>query len=97
MPAQRLSNVGSVLLQKISRIRELENFLLRAMENEDICIEWVRIREFDSSGGRIEFFKRSFSFVLNSFNIPFLSVVRTQGYSSAFVKFGGYSPTSHRG
>ena len=48
----------------ISRIRELENFLLRAMENVDICIELVRIREFDSSGGRIELFKRTFSFVL---------------------------------
>ena len=33
----------------------------------------------------------------NSFNIPFLSVVRTQGYSSTFVKFGDFSPTSHRG
>ena len=39
---------------QISRIRELENFLLREMENVDICIELVRIREFDSSGGRIE-------------------------------------------
>ena len=48
----------------ISRIRELENFLLREMENVDICIELVRIREFDSSGGRIELFKRTFSFVL---------------------------------
>ena len=48
----------------ISRIRELENFLLRAMENVDICIEWMRIREFDSSGGRIELLKSSFSFVL---------------------------------
>ena len=48
----------------ISRIRELENFLLRAMESVDICIELVRIREFDSSGGRIELFKRTFSFVL---------------------------------
>ena len=44
----------------ISRIRELENFLLRAMENVDICIEWVRIREFDSSGGRIEFLNALF-------------------------------------
>ena len=33
----------------------------------------------------------------NSFNIPFLSVVRTKEYSSAFVKFGDSSPTSHRG
>ena len=40
----------------ISRIRELENFLLRALENVDIWIEWVRIREFDSSGGRIELY-----------------------------------------
>ena len=48
----------------ISRIRELENFLLRAIENVDFCIELVRIREFDSSGGRIELFKRTFSFVL---------------------------------
>ena len=47
-----------------SRIRELENFLLREMESVDICIELVRIREFDSSGGRIELFKRTFSFVL---------------------------------
>ena len=37
----------------ISRIRELENFLLRAMEC-DISIELMRIREFDGSGGRIE-------------------------------------------
>jgi hypothetical protein len=44
--------------------QELENFLLREMENVDICIELVRIREFDSSGGRIELFKRTFSFVL---------------------------------
>ncbi len=36
--------------------QELENFLLRAMENVDICIELVRIREFDSSGGRIELY-----------------------------------------
>ena len=26
------------------------------MENVDICIELVRIREFDSSGGRIELY-----------------------------------------
>ena len=81
----------------ISRIRELENFLLREMENVDICIELVRIREFDSSGGRIEFLNALFPSFSNSFNIPFLSVVRTQGYSSAFVKFGDSSPTSHRG
>ena len=43
-----------------SRIRELENFLLRETESVDICIELVRIREFDSSGGR----KLSSSFVL---------------------------------
>ena len=48
----------------ISRIRELENFLLRAMENVDISIELVRIREFDGTGGRIELFKRTISFVL---------------------------------
>ena len=48
----------------ISRIRELENFLLREIENVDICIELMRIREFDSSGGRIELLKSSFSFVL---------------------------------
>ena len=40
----------------ISRIRELENYLLREMENVDICIELVRIREVDSSGGRIELY-----------------------------------------
>ena len=40
----------------ISRIRELENFLLHAMENVDIRIELVRIREFDGSGGRIELY-----------------------------------------
>ena len=34
------------------------------MENVDICIELVRIREFDGSGGRIELFKRTISFVL---------------------------------
>ena len=34
--------------------QELENFLLRSMEKVDICIELVRIREFDGSGGRIE-------------------------------------------
>ena len=50
----------------ISRIRELENFLLRAMEC-DISIEWMRIREFDSSGGRIELYPRLyFSVVLIS-------------------------------
>ncbi|MBQ7238099.1 MAG: hypothetical protein IJS20_04840, partial [Bacteroidales bacterium] len=38
----------------ISRIRELENFVLRAMENVDFSIELVRIREFDGSGGSIE-------------------------------------------
>ena len=44
----------SILLfgDSISRIRELENFLLHSMENVDICIELMRIREFDSSGGR---------------------------------------------
>ena len=41
------------------------------MENVDICIELVRIREFDSSGGRIEFFKRIFPSFSNSFNILF--------------------------
>ena len=81
----------------ISIIRELENFLLRATENVDICIELVRIREFDSSGGRIELFKRTFPSFSNSFNIPFQSVGCVQGYSSAFVKFGDSSPTSHRG
>ena len=30
--------------------QELENFLLR----DNIYIEWVRIREFNGSGGRIE-------------------------------------------
>ena len=51
----------------ISRIRELENFLLLAMENVDICIELVRIREFDGSGGRIELYPRPyFSVVLIS-------------------------------
>ena len=40
----------------ISRIRELENFPLREMEKVDFCIELVRIREFDSSGGRIELY-----------------------------------------
>ena len=54
-----------------SRIRELENFLLREMESVDICIELVRIREFDSSGGRIELFKRTFPSFWNSFNNPF--------------------------
>ena len=45
---------------------------MREMENVDICIEWVRIREFDSSGGRIELFKRTFSFVLEFVYIPFM-------------------------
>ena len=40
----------------ISRIRELENFLLRATENVDICIELMRIREFDGSGGHNELY-----------------------------------------
>ena len=53
------------------------------MENVDICIELVRIREFDSSGGRIELFNALFPSFSNSFNIPFLSVVCVQGYSSA--------------
>ena len=48
-----LENTKNPKLRK-SRIRELENFLLREMESVDICIELVRIREFDSSGGRIE-------------------------------------------
>ena len=52
----------------ISRIRELENFLLRAMENVDICIELVRIREFDSSGGRIELYHRPY-FSVFSYNL----------------------------
>ena len=52
--------IGRSRRESFSRIRELENFLLRAMENVDICIELVRIREFDSSGGR----KLSSSFVL---------------------------------
>ena len=71
-PAERWVNEGSsvgalkVILfgDSISRIRELENFLLCAMEKVDICIEWMRIREFDGSGGRIELFKRTISFVL---------------------------------
>ena len=36
--------------------QEFENFLLHAMENVYICIEWMRIREFDGSGGRIELY-----------------------------------------
>ncbi|MBP5345398.1 MAG: hypothetical protein J6Y99_04205, partial [Bacteroidales bacterium] len=54
-PAERWVNEGlsvgalKVILfgDSISRIRELENFLLCAMEKVDICIEWMRIREFD--------------------------------------------------
>ena len=51
-----------------SRIRELENFLLREMESVDICIELVRIREFDSTGGRIELYPRPY-FSVFSYNL----------------------------
>ena len=78
--------------------QELENFLLRAMEKVDIYIELLRIREFDSSGGRIELFLNAlFHSFSNSFNNPFQSVGGVQGYSSPFVKFGDSSPTFHRG
>ena len=70
---------------------------MRSMENVDICIELVRIREFDGSGGRIELFNALFPSFSNSFNIPFLSVVRAEGYSSAFVKFGDSSPPPTEG
>ncbi len=40
------------MFQLISRIREFSF----ARNGIDISIEWMRIREFDSSGGRIELY-----------------------------------------
>jgi hypothetical protein len=71
MSVVRAEGYSSALVlfgDSISRIRELENFLLREMENEDICIELVRIREFDSSGGRIELYPRPY-FSVFSYNL----------------------------
>ena len=69
----------------ISRIRELENFLLREMENVDICIELVRIREFDGTGGRIELYPRPYSSVF-SYNLS-LSGKECKGVFRFGMKF----------
>ena len=49
----------------ISRIRE---FSFARKEKVDVCIELVRIREFDGSGGRIELFNALFPSFSNPFN-----------------------------
>ena len=97
MSVVRAEGYSSAFVKFGDSISRIGDCFLRAIENVDFCIELVRIREFDSTGGRIELFKRTFPSFSHSFNIPFLSVVRTQGYSSAFVKFGDSSSTSHRG
>jgi len=66
--------------------QELENWRIFfcAQSNVDICIELVRIREFDGSGGRIGLFKTHF-FLRSRIRLIVLSCGRVRAMLFVFI------------